>query len=174
MYGQWDNNNELLQAFLLTGSNVLYITAYPKASTLSYTSPTEESPGSLSQLYLACRRITRGAAKSWEVPFSSRLCHRSTRGYFLPKSHPISSRLSPAWKDRSRSSTGPPSSWCSFSIGVHMQQSLIWCATSLHIRVYEWVTYKKYWFLMVACSPTGGDWANTLANGLETPLLWQD
>lgn len=140
----------------------------------SLTQAPQKKAMALSQLYLACRRITRGAAKSWEVPFSSRLCHRSRRGELLPKSHPLSSRLSPAWKGRSRSSTGPSSSGHSSSIGVHKWQSLIWCATSLHIRMYEWVIHKKYWFLMVACSHTGGDWTNTFAHGLETTLLWQD
>lgn len=124
---------------LLQGAGFSKKMIYPKASTTSYTSPTKQSPGSPSELYLACRRGTRGAAKNREAPFSSWLCHRRTSGYLLLKIHPLGSRLPPAQSDGTRSSPSPSSSQCRFSIGVHMQQSLIWREISLHIRVYEWL-----------------------------------
>lgn len=98
---------------------------YQKTSINSYTSPTVASPGSSSELYLAGRRGTRGAAKTREAPFSSRLCHRSTSGYLLLKIHPLGSRLARARGDRTGSSRSPSSSRCRFSIGARMQQSLI-------------------------------------------------
>lgn len=136
------NKNEHLRMFLLTRSNLLKNLTYPKISINSYTSPTQESPGS-SELYLADRRGTRGAAKTREAPFSSWLCHRSTSGYLLLKIHALSSRVPPALSSRARSSRSPPSAQCRLSTGVHLQQSLLWWEISWDIRVYEWLTYKK-------------------------------
>lgn len=118
------NKNEHLRMFLLTRSSLLKKLTYPKISINSYTSPTQESPGS-SELYLADRRGTRGAAKTREAPFSSWLCHRSTSGYLLLKIHALGSRVLPALSGRARSSRNPPSAQCRLSTGVYLQQSLL-------------------------------------------------
>lgn len=134
-----------------------------KTSINSYTSPTQESPGSSSELYLADRRGPRGAAKSWKAPFSSRLGRRSIGGRsirgLLLKIHFLSSQVPSAWsssQEQQRSS----SAHGRFLIGVHMQQSLIdvkfLCASGCMNDSHR----KKYWFFMVACLHRGGDWAH--------------